>query len=90
LTGHHAGHAGTGLANAHVATWRDFDTIRAHAGGRESLVDEMAGAAQSGLLHAQVLLAREIAPGDQGVIDAGCDPVRLRRALIAAVRGGHG
>jgi hypothetical protein len=44
LTGHHAGHAGAGLANSHVAAARDFDSIRAHASGRERLVDEMAAA----------------------------------------------
>ncbi|MGH8931216.1 MAG: hypothetical protein ACRDZO_11485, partial [Egibacteraceae bacterium] len=31
LSGHHALHVGTGLANAHVAAARDFEAIRRHA-----------------------------------------------------------
>ncbi len=90
LTGHHAGHAGTGLANAHVAEARDFETIRAHARGREQLVDEMEGAARAGLIHAQALLAREIAPRSDAVATAGSDPGALRRALLEALRGPDG
>ena len=94
LTGHHAGHAGSGLANAHVAEARDFDAIRAHAKGRESLVDEMEGAALAGLVRAQALLAREIVPWDDEIgrlaqaTDAGAD--EIRRSLLEAVRGPDG
>ncbi len=90
LTAHHAGHAGAGLANAHAAEARDFEAIRAHAGGRGSLVDEMEGAALAGLRRAQALLAREIAPWDEEVARlaaANADPADIRRALLAAVRG---
>jgi hypothetical protein len=89
LTGHHAGHAGAGLANSHIAEARDFDAIRAHAKGQAALVDEMEGAALNGLLRAQALLAREIAPWDvdlQAMAATKPDPVALRKALLAAVR----
>lgn len=90
LTGHHAGHAGAGLAMSHVADARDFEAIRAHARGRESLVDEMEGAALAGLVRAQALLAREIVPGDETVAalaDSGRpEPAEVRRAVLAAVR----
>jgi hypothetical protein len=91
LTSHHAGHAGSGLANAHAAEARDFEDIRAHARGRESLVDEMEGASRAGLLRAQVLLAREIAPWDETVreMDERRTPAEVRKAVLAAVRGGH-
>ncbi|MCA1735104.1 MAG: hypothetical protein LC739_03025 [Actinobacteria bacterium] len=85
LTGHHAGHAGSGLANSHVAEARDFEAIRAAATGREALVDEMEGAAAAGLSRAQALLAREIAP-ELGSF-TGNDPEALRKALLSAVRG---
>ncbi len=91
LTSHHAGHAGSGLANAHIAESRDFEAIRAHARGRESLVDEMEGAARAGLARAQALLAREIAPWSETVAaavdDAGSTPGDIRRVLVAALRG---
>lgn len=89
LTGHHAGHAGSGLANSHVAEARDFEAIRAAAKGRETLVDEMEGAASAGLTRAQALLAREIAP-ELGKVHFE-NPEALRKALLSAVRGGvHG
>lgn len=92
LTGHHAGHAGAGLAMSHVADARDFETIRARARGRERLVDEMEGAALAGLVHAQALLAREIAPWDETIASNAPEPklgpTELRKALIAAVKGG--
>ncbi len=62
LTAHHALHAGTGLAHAHAAAHRDFDSIEALAPGREDLVAEMRGAFVAGLPIAQLLLARAIAP----------------------------
>ncbi len=90
LTPHHAQHAGTGLAHAHAAGARDFESIRAHARGRERLVDDMAGAALAGLVHAQAALAVLIAPGDQEVAElaraTSPDPDALRRAVLAAVR----
>lgn len=91
---HHAGHAGAGLAMSHVADARDFEAIRAHARGREELVDEMEGAALAGLVRAQVLLAREIVPWDDAVaVLAGSgrpEPAEVRRAVLAAVRRGPG
>jgi hypothetical protein len=90
LTGHHAGHAGAGLAMSHVADARDFEAIRAHARGREALVDEMEGAALAGLARAQALLAREVAPHDAAVValaaSSSPDPIDVRRALLEAVR----
>ena len=88
LTAHHALHAGTGLAHAHAAAARDFDALRAHAPGRESLVDEMQGASVAGLPRAQVALAMAIAPGLTGMsIDPPTDPEDVRRGLIHHLRG---
>lgn len=87
LTAHHALHAGTGLAHAHAAAARDFDALRAHAPGRESLVDEMQGASIAGLTRAQVALAMAIAPGLPGmIIDPPTDPEDVRRGLIQHLR----
>ena len=89
LTSHHALHAGTGLAHAHAAAARDFDELRAHAPGRQSLVDEMQGASVAGLVRAQVALAQAIAPDLSGlVIEPPTDPHEVRRALLAHVRSG--
>ena len=94
LTGHHAGHAGSGLANAHIAESRDYEEIRANAGSRTGLVDEMEGAARAGLPKAQALLAVQIAPGDETVealaAAATPDVVKVRRALLEALRGPGG
>lgn len=94
LTTHHAGHAGSGLANSHVVEARDFEAIRAAARGREALVDEMEGAAVAGLVRAQTLLAREIVPWDEDVKRFATahspDPAELRRAVLAAVREARG
>lgn len=88
---HHAGHAGTGLANAHAASAREFDAIRRAVPERERLVDEMEGAALAGLARAQGLLATAIAPEDPDVAAAAVreppDPDGLRRAVLHAVRG---
>lgn len=90
LTAHHAQHAGTGLAHAHAAESRDFENIRAHARGRERLVDDMAGAAVAGLPFAQAALAVRIAPTDAAVAElaAAAEPApeALRRAVLDAVR----
>jgi len=91
LSGHHATHVGTGIANGHSAAARDFETIRARARGREALVDELAGAATAGLPRAQALLARAISPYDEGVREA-CDkttpdPDAIRKAVLMAVGG---
>lgn len=92
LTAHHAGHAGSGLANAHVADARDFESIRAAARGREKLVDEMEGAARAGLVAAQALLAQAIASSDPTLIELARqphpDPELVRKALLQAVRKG--
>ncbi|MGQ0848401.1 MAG: hypothetical protein ACT4OP_04675 [Actinomycetota bacterium] len=91
LTPHHAGHAGSGLANSHVSAARDFVAIRAVAKGRESLVDEMEGAAGAGLIRAQALLARQIVPHDPEVGRLAENPMPdadvVRKALLSAVRG---
>ena len=84
LTAHHALHAGTGLAHSHAAAARDFDAIRAHAPGRESLVDEMQGAHVAGLQRSQVLLAQALAPGLDVPLDL--DPADARRALLQHLR----
>ncbi len=92
LTGHHAGHAGAGLANAHAAEARDFEEIRAHAPGRERLVDEMEVASRAGLALAQALLAREIAPWDESLkrVEVERSPAEVRRAVLGALRGRDG
>lgn len=84
LTPHHATHAGTGLASAHATAARELETIRAHAPGRQELVDELAGATTAGLVRAQALLARELAPGDPAVA-AATDPAAIRAALVKAL-----
>lgn len=87
LTAHHALHAGTGLAHSHASAARDFDALRAHAPGREDLVDEMQGASVSGLARAQVLLAQAIAPGVTGVsVEPLTDPQETRRLLLQHLR----
>lgn len=87
LTAHHALHAGTGLAHSHAAAARDFDELRAHAPGKQSLVDEMHGASVAGLARAQVVLAQAIAPDLSGlVIEPPTDPQEVRRALLGHVR----
>jgi len=91
LSGHHASHVGTGLANGHSATARDVETIRARSRGREALVDEFAGAAFAGLRRAQALLAQAIAPRDAALgalaAQADPDPEQVRKALLASVGG---
>ena len=91
LTDHHAGHAGSGLANAHIAEPRDFEEIRSNASGSITLVDEMEGAARSGLTRAQALLAAQIAPDDEAVAALSTDPnpnaELVRRTLLNALRG---
>lgn len=84
LTSHHALHAGTGLAHSHAAAARDFDAIRAHAPGHESLVDEMQGAAIAGLQRSQILLAQEISP--QLALPPDASPADARRALLESLR----
>jgi len=87
LTSHHALHAGTGLAHSHAAAARDFDALRAHAPGREGLVDEMQGASIAGLARSQVLLAHAIAPGLDGLsLEPPADPADVRRILLSYLR----
>lgn len=90
---HHAAHTGTGLANSHAAEAREFEAIRNAVPGRERLVEELEGAARAGLVRAQALLARAIAPGDPAVEALAAaerpDPAGLRRAVLRAVRGGR-
>jgi len=91
LSAHHAAHVGTGLAGGHSAVARDFETIRSRVRGREQLVDEMAGAARAGLVHAQALLARAIAPRDEALAvlaaEPSPDPDAVRKALLSSVGG---
>ena len=91
LTAHHAGHAGAGLANSHVASARDYQRMRAHAKGREGLVDEMQGAAAAGLTRAQALLARELVPWSDEVQEltsrADLDASAIRKAVLASLAG---
>jgi hypothetical protein len=90
LDAHHAQHAGTGLAHSHAAATRDFEAIRAHAKGREHLVDDMSGAHVAGLRYAQASLAALIAPFSDEVrelsVAAIPDSDAIRRAVLAAVR----
>jgi hypothetical protein len=94
LSPHQASHVGTGLANGDSAVARDFETIRSRARGREPLVDEMAGAARAGLVQAQLLLARAIAPRDAVLAVLAERPGQpapsadeIRKALLASVGG---
>jgi hypothetical protein len=91
LTPHHAGHVGSGLAAGDSSAARDFETIRSRVRGRESLVDELVGAAHAGLPKAQALLAKAIAPHNRA-IDAliaqpDPDPAEIRRTLLESVGG---
>lgn len=88
LTPHHALHAGTGLAHSHASAARDFDALRAHAPGKEALVDELQGASIAGLARAQVALACAIAPDLTGItMDPPTDPQEVRRSLLEHLRG---
>jgi hypothetical protein len=87
LTAHHAQHAGTGLGHSHAAAARDFDALRAYAVGQEALVDELQGAHLAGLIRAQVLIARELAPRPADfALDPPMDGPELRRALVEQLR----
>lgn len=88
LTAHHALHAGTGLAHAHAAAARDFDAMRAHAPGRESIVDEMQGAHVAGLDRAQAALALALTPDLADItVEPPSDPAEVRRRVLQHLRG---
>lgn len=89
LSAHHATHAGTGLANAHLAAARDYEAIRAHASGDAGLVDELAAADAAGLTRAHGLVACGLAPWSESVKAASRtgDRTAVRRALLTALRG---
>lgn len=89
LTAHHATHAGTGLANAHLAAARDYESIRAHASGDPGLADELAAADSAGLTRAHGLVARALVPWSEQVKEsvATGDRTKVRRAVLAALRG---
>ena len=89
LTSHHATHAGTGLANAHLAAARDYESIRAHAAGDPGLVDELAATDAAGLTRAHGLVACALVPWSEPVKDsvASGDRTTVRRAVLAALRG---
>lgn len=88
LTAHHATHAGTGLANAHLAAARDYESIRARSSD-PGLVDELAAADSAGLTRAHGLLARTLTPWSESVKNAAAagDRKQVRRAVLAALRG---
>ena len=88
LTAHHATHAGTGLANAHLAAARDYESIRARSSD-PGLVDELAAADAAGLTRAHGLLACALEPWSESVKSAAAtgDRKQVRRALLAALRG---
>ena len=89
LTAHHALHAGTGLAHAHAAAVRDYDTIASLAPASPELVAEMRGAEVAGLPRAALLLARVLAPSSvdlAGMDLAAPDGAQVRRGLLAALR----
>ncbi len=86
LTPHHAQHAGTGLAHAHAAAARDYDTLQA-LGAAAAVVDEMHGAEVAGLPLAVLALARGLLPdGDPSLDLPDPDPAAVRRALIRSLR----
>ena len=85
LSAHHAQHAGTGLANGHASSVRDYDGMRAWSPSQIELIDEFAAAQRLGLTTAARLLAHEIAPHDSAVATAP-DSVELRRAVLAALK----
>lgn len=89
LTAHHATHAGTGLANAHLAAARDYESIRALASADPGLVDELASADAAGLTRAHGLLARALAPWSRKVEESASsgDRREVRRVLLTALRG---
>ncbi|MCY3539566.1 MAG: hypothetical protein OXH10_06925 [bacterium] len=89
LTGHHAGHAGTGLANAHLAAARDYEAIRSYAGD-PGLVDELAAADAAGLTRAHDLVACALAPWSDTVRAASGagDRQAVRQALLKALKEG--
>ena len=75
------------MSQTQTTAARDFDALRAHAPGREALVDEMQGASIAGLRRAQVALARAIAPGVEGLsVDPPSDPQEVRRTLLQHLR----
>ena len=91
LTAHHAQHAGTGLAHAHAAAARDYETIRVHARGRELLVDDLRRRRPAPACASRSRRSpRGSSPTTPAVAAlAGArepDPVALRRAVLEAVR----
>lgn len=91
LTGHHAMHAGTGLAHTHASAVRDYDTIAGEAPSATDLVQEMRGADVAGLPRAVLLLARAIAPDSPDLAAmslSDADPSAIRRALVTTLRAG--
>ncbi|HHC07909.1 MAG TPA: hypothetical protein ENK55_04255 [Actinobacteria bacterium] len=85
---HHAGHAGTGLANAHAAAAQDYETLRRLAPA--GLVDELEGAWVAGLPVAHALVASALAPDDPALAELAReprpDPTTVRRTLLGALR----
>lgn len=92
LSEHQATHAGAGLASSHTKRYRQYESMRQHAVGREGLVDEMAGASVAGLDRAHALLALQLVPGNSDVSAlAGAakpDQDAVRNAVLAALVGG--
>lgn len=95
LAPHHAGHTGAGLAGAHAQAAREFATIARLMPLREGLANEFEGASVQGLPLAAGMLARALAPRDEGVAEAAgpegtgpADLTKLRKAVLAALLPG--
>ena len=89
LSGHHAGHAGTGLAYNHVQLARDIDAMRAKMPRASHLLDEYKAARHAQLPTAALLLAREIAPTDAGIAElvrSGASIDDVHAALVRLAR----
>lgn len=97
LSGHHAQHAGTGLAHSHASADRDFQTMLGLAPAKSALIREMHSAQLAGLPIAHSMLALRIAPRllapDSSALDPDAaadspeDYQRVRRSVLAELRG---
>lgn len=85
LSGHHAQHAGTGLAHTHAAAGRDFATLAALRPSAVSLITEMHAAHVNDLPWAHLLIARSLA-GEQAITAAAEDFDTVRRQTLDALR----
>lgn len=89
LSGHHAQHAGTGLAHSHAAAERDYASLAHLLPGQTRLVEEMHGSEVAGLPAAALLIARALAPEAPALHQdplTGADAQRARRLLLEHLR----